>query len=137
MDAMLGAIKARKSKDSGLMDEPMVNAKTEQANPLHALVLQLSPEQKEELMQLLADSQNVDEKAIERGEPSPTERAEVAAQADEENAEMPEETSDDIAMSMIDRQSEKMADGDAKPRNLGERAKMYAAKKLKSKGKIK
>jgi hypothetical protein len=96
--------------------------------------MQLSPDQKSELMELLAQSQNVDAKAIEKGEPSPTEMAAVAAEAEGEG-ESPAEEVSDIGASMVDRQAERMAEGNAKPRNLGERARMNAAKKLKSKGK--
>lgn len=136
MDAMLGAIKARKSKDVSPMEAP-VEAAPEAApaqgqNVLHALVMQLSPNQKQELMSLLAQSQNADVKGIEKGEPSPTEQAAIAAEAEGEGD--PEEVSE-IGASMVDRQAERMAEGNAKPRNLGERARMNAAKKLKSKGK--
>lgn len=138
MDAMLGAIKARKSKDAPMGPDappPRGAAQPEgQGNVLHAIVMQLSPDQKDELMELLQQSQNVDAKSIEKGEPSPTEMAEVAAQS-EADAQGDQESSDDIQASMVDRQAERMAEGNAKPRNLGERARMYAAKKLKSKGK--
>jgi hypothetical protein len=72
---------------------------------------------------------------IDKGAPTPKERKIIASKAEQDMAE--EEGSDEIAMSMLDRDSLRKAEQGMKPRGLGDRAKMAMAMKLKEKGVVK
>lgn len=150
MDAMHAAVKSkRKAGAPGLMDsEDEMGVAPEQAAPEHEgsgmseLVSKLSPEQKEELMQLLsAESESGDEVSsveIEKGMPSSDEKQKIEAKMAKEKPPedgYDDETSDDIAMSMVDRRDANKPEG-FRPKNLGERARIGMAQKLKGKGKL-
>ena len=134
MDSMMSAIKARRGSAAPMQE---VMPEQEQAPGMKDLLMQLSPEQKEELMGLLAQdaSGGGDVSGIENGQPSSMEQASIEAQAAQGGED--EAMSDDVQMGMLDRNSLEKAEAGARPRGLGDRAKMYAASKLKSKGKIK
>jgi hypothetical protein len=148
MDSMLGAIKARRqgSQSAGMMDSgqesDMGGGEQAPGAEMQGLVAQLSPEQKTHLLELLVQEAKGSE-GVDKGEASGAERAEVAAQAAEDQeseadgSELSGDESDDIAMSMVDPRAKQMAEGQGQPRNLSERAKMSMASKLKSKGKLK
>lgn len=147
MDPMMSAMKARRGGQQQMQSNPgadmeMAEGGQPQGQQMGDLVTMLSPEQKAELMELLAqDIQSSEQGDVSAGDPSMEEKGEMREKfsgqdgPDEESA--PSDQSDDIAMSMIDRNSLMKADAGAKPSGLGDRAKMYAAKKLQSKGKMK
>ncbi len=142
MDSMLAAIKARRSPAQG-MDMPGadMSANKQDAGALKDLVAQLSPEQKEELMMLLVEqAEEVSTDKILKGAQSSGEKAALSAALDEDMGDQGE-ASDDVQMSLIDRQdfqkADQMEQGKRKPIGLAERAKMNAASKLKAKGKVK
>lgn len=142
MDSMLSAIKAKRQGLGGAAvdEKTMLNQSPEQeGSGLQGLIEQLSPDQKMELMQLLQQDQSNSSEDIESGAPSKNEQKIVEAKAAQEQSigEMPEEESDAIAMSMIDRNSLQKAEAGVKPRGLGDRAKMAMAQNLKGKGKLK
>lgn len=133
MDAMHAAIKQKRSKDSyGLMGAQEESPEVEQkeSSGMTELCSSLSPEQKEELLALLM--KDVDEGEgesarpgdIEKGKPTAEEKTKIEAKM----AEEPEEETDVIMV------------GDAKPmqaskpRNLGERASMYAKDRMQKRG---
>lgn len=141
MDAMHAAVKSRRAQKPGLMDERPDETQDEGGNPqsggggMAELLAKLSPEQKEELKSLLAedggDEQSVEGSAIAKGAASSEEKSKINQKMQEE----PNDESDDIQLSMVDRRHADMPEG-VKPKSLGERAKMDAAKRLRSKGKI-
>lgn len=138
MNPMLNAIKSRRSTQ---MDEPQAQPQAGSGG-LEQLVQQLSPEQKEQLMQMLEGEPSSAE-AVSKGEPSKNERAKIAQASAEENSEQeleaeddagPAVDSDEIAMGMLDSRFKNSAPD--RPRNLHERVQTNMAKNLKSKGKI-
>lgn len=137
MDSMLSAIKQRRGGGQAMAVPEQAPA---QGQPdMQGLVESLSPEQKQELMMLL--TQNAQgENAIEQGSPSADEtqaiNQKIQEQAGEPSGQEGSEESDAIQASMLDRNSLEKAEAGVKPRGLGDRAKMYAAKKLKGKGKL-
>jgi hypothetical protein len=146
MNSMMAAIKSKRGGSKGGAEEvyveegqskaPMMSNKPD----MKSFVDQMDDAQKQELLALLTESIGGEEGAsaegVEKGEPSPKEKQLIAQKSEEEGEGLPEEESDNIAMSMIDRQAERMNEQGGKPRNLSERAKMYMASKLKQKGKI-
>lgn len=142
MDSMLSAIKQRRGggRQMGMGEEmPAQGASMQEqsaAPDMQGLVASLSPEQKQELLMLLSQPQQGE--GIEKGAPSSEETAAIneEMQAGESDAQAGSEQSDEIAKSMLDRNSLEKAEAGTKPRGLGDRAKMYMAKKLKGKGKI-
>lgn len=136
MDSMLAAVKAKRGMGQQDQGNPAMDlegaAQEPSGSAMPDLIAQLSPEQKMELMELLAQDQAASQD-VEKGGPASGERSEIAQRI----AEEPEEESDEVAMSMLDRNSLSKAEAGAKPSGLGDRARMDAAKKLKSKGKMK
>lgn len=147
MDAMHAAVKSkRKAQAPGLMesDDEMgeQSAPAQEGSGMSELVSKLSPEQKEELKQLLAsdseDGAEVSGVEIEKGAPSSEEKQSIDAKLANEKAPedgYDEETSDDIAMSFVDKRDANKPEG-FRPKNLGERARIGMAQKLKGKGKL-
>lgn len=140
MNSMLSAIKARRGAPQGGMMESE-QPEQQQAAPMQDLVSSLDPQQKQELMALLAEDQGQsmgDESGIEKGAMGMGEKKEIEAKAmsDAEGSELSADDSDSIAMSMTDRNASRRVDAGAKPIGLGDRAKMEMAKKLKGKGKM-
>lgn len=140
MNSMLSAIQAKRQGLGGAaVDErTMMDKSPEQDSGMPGLVGQLNDAQKQELLMLLSNEQNKSE-GVEQGAPTAKERAIIAQKSsvDDQAMAMDPEKSDEIAMSMLDRDSLRRAEGNAKPRGLGDRAKMVAAKNLKDKGVIK
>ncbi len=132
MDSMMSAIKARRGAQPTQMPEQ--EAPQEEGMGMQDLVMQLSPEQKQELMGLLTQESSGDTTGIEKGAPASGETAEIDQKMNDQD--MGDE-SDEVQMGMLDRNSLQKAEMGVKPRGLGDRAKMMAAQKLKSKGKIK
>lgn len=135
MDAMHAAVKSRRAQKPGLMEEPEGEAQ-ESGGGMAELLAKLSPEQKEELKGLLADDEGSEEQAVEgskiaKGAASSEEKSQINKKMQEESGD----ESDDIQLSMVDRRHADMPEG-TKPKNLGERAKMAAAQRLRAKGKI-
>lgn len=128
MDAMKDALKSKRM--GGLLV-------AEETSPMQMLVAKLSPEDKEELMSLLqAGQESTSAEAIEDGAPTSEEKGKIEAKIMADGGdEMGEDDSDDIQASMVDSRFKNAGD-DIEPRNLGERAKLYAAKRLKAKGKM-
>lgn len=139
MDSMLSAIKQRRGGGQAMGMSEQAPAQDPAQPDMQGLVESLSSEQKQQLMELLAQSTQ-EENEIDKGAPSSDEKqainAQVQAQAGEQGESAPSEESDEIAKSMLDRNSLEKAEAGVKPRGLGDRAKMYMAKKLKGKGKI-
>jgi len=138
MNPMLNAIKSRRSAQ---VDEPKAQAPAG-AGGLEQFVKQLSPEQKEQLQQML-DGEAAGAEAVSKGEPSREEHAKIAQASAQENSEHDMEAedeqgpgvdSDEIAMGMLDSRFKNSAP--EKPRNLHERVQTNMAKNLKAKGKI-
>jgi hypothetical protein len=128
---MLQAIKSKRM--SAMPDD---QAPSEEGKDLTALVAALSDDEKAQLLALLTGEERSLE--ISKGDASTEEQGKVdqaIAREDANNASDDEPDSDDIAMSMIDRK-DMLADPNKKPMNLGERARMQAASKLKQKGKL-
>lgn len=151
MSSMLAAIKARKNKGQALESDHQDMGHTSQhaddrQKDLHGFVASLSDDEKGKLKHILSkDSSQA--QSIQKGEPSSEEQGKIEQAMDEENMEntlqnaqarhdLPTDQSDDIQKSMLDSRYMGESLPDHKPRNLGERAKMSAAKKLKAKGKI-
>lgn len=132
MDAMKEALKAKRTGSGLLMGEES------EGSPMQALVAKLSPEDKEELLSLLQSDQG-EESAdkVERGAPTSDEKAKIAAKVEADGAEdeMQDDESDDIQASLVGTRFKNAGD-DVEPRNLGERAQLYGAKRLKAKGKM-
>jgi hypothetical protein len=128
----------------GLMSEgdaPDEMATEEQGSGMAELLAKLSPDQKQELMGLLAQDQDAGGETpatqVEKGAPTSDEKSKIGGKiaVDEAADAEGDDESDDIQMGMLDQRS-KNASADAQPRNLGERARMAAAQKLKAKGKL-
>jgi hypothetical protein len=139
MDAMHAAIKAKRSGQKLYAESPTDPeeagesvAEESQETGMEELVAKLSPEQKQELMEILQND-SVDATAIEKGGPSAEEKSKISAKMSEPDPS--NDNSDDIDMSMISSRDKNM-DPQIQPRNLGERARMAAAQRLKSKGKL-
>lgn len=140
MSAMLDALKQKRAggMNGPSQSSPMNDQGGDKLQDLKALVDSLSPDQKEELQGLLAESaegsemgDGSNEMQIPNGAPSSDERSKVQAKMD--GGSLSEDDSDDIAASMTDR---RYANENTQPRNLGERMKMSLASKLKGKGKL-
>ncbi len=138
MDAMHSAVKAKRfsQQKPGLMEresepaEPMEQPEQEtQGSGMSELVAKLSPEQKQELMTLLGgeQSENHSSSSVERGAPTSEEKARI-----DEKMKQPQEGDDSIDSVMVD--SRDMNAPERKPRGLGDRARLDAAKRLKAKG---
>lgn len=139
---MLSAIKAKRG--NSMADQNTVMNKSpddqNQAGGMKSLIDSLDDNQKQELMALLSNEIAMKNNDVEKGAPTGNERQIIEKKASEEaeqEGEMPEQESDEIALSMIDRNSLKKAESNAKPLGLGDRARMAMAQKLKSKGVIK
>lgn len=134
MDGMYSAIKNRRG---GLLNDEEENAHQAPAEKkpmykgsgMEGLVASLDDIQKMELLKLLsADmSEGGDTREIEKGGMGPGEMAEL-----EEEAGMGE-TEDEIAADMVSSADVTRAEQGTAPRNLGERARIEMAKKLKNK----
>lgn len=134
MDGMYSAIQKRRG---GLLNDEEENAhqmpmeKKAMGKPsgeMQSLVAQLDDTQKMELMKLLsAEMAGGDSREIEKGGMGPGEMAEL-----EEEAGMGE-TEDEIAADMVSSADMTRAEQGTAPRNLGERARIEMAKKLKNK----
>lgn len=136
MDAMRDALKSKRS--GGML---MAEAGPEASGGgMSDLVQSLSDDQKRDLMQALVASSGSEggtsPSDIEKGQPSDEERSKIEAKMGDEGPGVPEEESDDIAMSMLDSKSKMPGAENAQPRNLGERVKLGLAAKLKGKGKL-
>lgn len=144
MNSMMAAIKAKRGgkpnesyEEVEVEEKPMMSSeKPEKGIDLNGLVSSLDEAQKQELLSLLTEQAEGEGEDVEKGGASPNEKKIIAQKASEEEEGLSEDESDSIAMSMVDRQAERMNDSGAKPRNLSERAKMYMAKNLKQKGKM-
>lgn len=138
MDSMLSAIRSKRG--AGAMEgKEAMDGKPHAGGEMKSLVDSLDEGQKQELLALLGGSQQEPSKIeieIEKGGPTDAEKKIIEKKAMSEQ-EMPESESDEIALSMIDRDSLRKAEGNVKPRGLGDRAKMAMAQKLKEKGVIK
>jgi hypothetical protein len=138
MDSMLSAIRSKRG--AGAMDgKEAMEGKPQAGGEMKSLVDSLDEGQKQELLALLGGSQQEPSKIeieIEKGGPTDAEKKMIEKRAMSEQ-EMPESESDEVALSMIDRDSLRKAEGNVKPRGLGDRAKMAMAQKLKEKGVIK
>lgn len=137
-NSMLSAIQARRGgagAPSPEMPQRQAQGGEEQGEGMTDLVGMLNPDQKSELLQLLTQEQEGGDD-IQKGGASSNEKREIAAKASESGSGLSEDESDDIALGMVDRGTSQRLDAGAKPRELGDRAKMYAAKKLKGKGKL-
>ena len=155
MNPMMAAIKKRKSAGQAVMGDHQdmshysehAEDKTDDQKDLHGLVASLNDEEKSKLKSILDKDASSE---IQKGGPSTNEKSQIQAaikQEDQSNAleqqdtedrypgsGVSEEQSDEIGKSMLER---KHMSGDVgKPRNLGERARMAIASKLKAKGKI-
>lgn len=149
-NAMLAAIK---NKRKGAMAEGdhqdathMSQHADDKQKDLHGLVASLSDDEKGKLKQIL-NSGSEQATKVQKGEASSEEQGKIEAQMHAENAENEAAEHDDalkhgdvdsdgIQKSMLDSKYMSPDMHNMKPRNLGERAKMYAAKNLKAKGKI-
>lgn len=142
MDSMLSAIKAKRGGGNSMADQNTMMDKSPdgQQGPseMKGLIESLDDSQKQELMMLLSNEAAQKNNDVEKGAPTSNEKQIIEKQAAEENqeGELPMEQSDDIAMSMIDRDSLRKAESNVKPRGLGDRARMAMAQKLKGKGKL-
>lgn len=148
MSAMMAAIKKRKMGgdigDHGGSTHQSMHADDKQKD-LHGLVASLSEDEKGKLKHILSNDGSR-AMAIQKGEPSSEEQGKIEESIAEENQENALDTqhnqerhpedSDEIAMSMLDHKSIAAAGTGQKPRNLGERARMAGAEKLKAKGKL-
>lgn len=142
MDAMRAALKQKRmggQKGMGLMheaEEPAaMEQKEEQGVDLEALVAQLSPEQKSELMEMLqGDETEAGEETsaveIEKGAASSNEKARI-------QEKMSEEPTEDTDQAMLDgdRATMQRMEKGIQPTGLGQRAKMAAAQRMKARGK--
>lgn len=140
MDGMYSAIKGRRG---GLLSDQEENAHQmpqEESAPeggmdMKGLVQALSPDQKNQLLQLLVGGEKGGERsnvpAIEKGAMGPGEEAEL----EEESLGEGHESEDDIAEGMVASSDKMRSERGDQPRNLAERMKFDLAKKLKSKGK--
>jgi hypothetical protein len=138
MDGMYSAIKNRRG---GLLNDDEENAhqmpmeKKAMGKPsgeMQSLIAQLDDTQKMELLKLLsADVAAADSREIEKGGMGPGEMMELAEEAGE--VEGMGETEDEIAADMVSSADMTRAEQNTKPRNLGERARIEMAKKLKTK----
>ncbi len=148
MNPMMAAIKKRKAGggaqegDHQDMGHGSLHADDKQKD-LHGLVASLSPDEKHSLKTILNSDKGSQE--IAKGGASTEEKGKIQAAMDEENSEsaleeqneqQPGQSSDDIALSMLDSRHTGANPPTEKPRNLGERMKMSLASKLKGKGKI-
>ncbi len=150
MSSMMEALKAKRMgqpAQGGLMtdDAPAYGDQQEQPSPMADLLSKLSPDQKQELSGLLEQDPDVadDDAEVEPGEETPGSQIAKGDPSSVEKAKIdtkmqspagPDE-SDDIQMGMLDSRS-KSAPADTAPRNLGERARLAAAQRLKGKGKL-
>lgn len=143
MDSMLNAIRNKRQSTGESVDTKTMMGKSPESESddggtgMQDLLTSLTDEQKTELKMLLDQEQSADVSQVEKGGPSKNEERIIAKKALEDNEsadkEM-EEEGDDIALSMIDRNSLQKAEQGIKPRDLGDRAKMMAAQRLKQKG---
>lgn len=155
MNPMMAAIKKRKAGGQAVMGDHQdmshysehAEDKSADQKDLHGFVSSLSDDEKSKLKSLLDKDASSE---IQKGGPSTNEKSLIQSaikQEDQSNAleqqdledrhpdaGVSEEQSDEIGKSMLER---KHMSGDVgKPRNLGERARMAIANKLKAKGKI-
>lgn len=142
--AMMDALKKKRMGDMGtpgLISESG-GADSDSGGGMHDLVQSLSPEQKQELMQLLtkdAGSKGSDSSQIAKGAPSDEERSKIEARmGDENDGSVPDsdDESDEIGMSMLSSADKAQAGVERPSRSLGDRVRMNLASKLKSKGKL-
>lgn len=149
--AMLAAIKNKKSQGLAIEGDHQESTHSslhadDKSKDLHGFVASLSDQEKGKLQHILNTGGNA-AMDIAKGAASSEERGKIdsaiqtenqenSLQAQQDQAEHPDVDSDEIQKSMLDHKSIASVGSDMKPRNLGERAKMSAAKNLKAKGKI-
>lgn len=125
MDAMKDALKQKRFGKMGPADQaPQEEMAPEQegGEGMAQLVAQLTPEQKQELLQLLSTEAEGSD-GVQEGAPTSDEQAAIEAKMAEEPSEETDEALAGDARSMPE-----------KPRNMGERAMLYAKSRMSKRG---